>query len=481
MTGLWGRPSILLLVFLFVSGLSLAERVSEQDQTAFNQMSEKLMEINRFDDVKIGQRPESAPSGGVNKRDGNPEDSLTTYHANVRQICLNWLSPNYCDRWLPPHVSEHGEKPEDRSPLEEMVWNENLQHSDGQGRPNVIQNGDQLSYGVLDITARGGGSPLDADGKLDYSRIKDMRLKPEAAKKAQQIGARTAERNLKQAAKIKAKKNDTPDGFLPPESLRLMAGRWTQMLRNTLVASLGEAFTAGKPVEFNTDESAHNCDEYLAALQKNMDRFRAEERRDPQANLDIDTRTRSLEERYAMCMKLRQASVYTVNPQPNGQQGSTENEDVDKWRYRASIASLDFVGIDPNTVQKPSDVQFEKGEYTQEMASYDNGATKMELTYKTNAEQLQGYNQVLADAAAGVAAVAARTPWVRDYGKQVLQYVLPIAQAPGDNSVNAVENNGMTRSQKKDLEGTSFAASEFGRDSASDLPMRPVDVSMSKR
>jgi len=169
-----------------------------------------------------------------------------------------------------------------------------------------------------------------------------------------------------------------------------------------------------------------------------------------------------------------------VNPQIVGngvKQGSPDDEDVDKWRYRVNLATIDFVGIDPNIVPHPKDTQITRPEYTQEMAAFSSDGTEA-LTYKTNAEQLAGYNQALDSAAQGIKEVAARTPWVRDYSQDVKRYKIAIG------SVNAVQLNGETQAIKRDLAGTQFAeASGWGtnRDPDRNLEMRPVDITMTRR
>src|SRR5690606_17488314 len=108
--------------------------------------------------------------------------------------------------------------------------------------------------------------------------------------------------------------------------------------------------------EFLLNEEKVDCEAYVQAMQNEQEPTKTEERLEPQARLDVETRALMLEQRYKACVALRAASVHMVNAEAKGDkvnEGDPETERVDKWKTRLNIAMIDKVGIDPNSIPKP--------------------------------------------------------------------------------------------------------------------------------
>ena len=117
-------------------------------------------------------------------------------------------------------------------------------------------------------------------------------------------------------------------------------------------------------------------------------------------------------------MALRAASVYDVNPTASGgsvASGDPESERIDKWRTRVNIAMIDRVGIDVNSIPKPSRANLSEADLTTKLAVWEEGGTKMRgKKAMTNRQQLQSYNNQLELAAVGMQEVAMRSPNIAD-------------------------------------------------------------------
>lgn len=418
---------------------------SQEDREGSSKLAQKLLRLSQSLDMKEATYQDSKGGGkDYNDNDGNSFTSNTTYHSYVWDHCEDWVGPQNCRRWLDPYVSPHG-KDGDRSPLEGTVY------SEYQGRRLLTATpgyqGNQ--YAIWQVQSKG-GAVTDDRGRLDRDQLAEFKLLPDVAQKVAQVGTQTATRQIKKT--FEDGEND--DSMMANmESLRMMASRWTKMFRNRLVANLGEMRVADEPIEFGLGEDKADCDRYLVALRNEMDRFRLEQRLDAQAQQEITTRQTQLERRYDLCQQMRQQDVYAVNPKVNGDQiGSAgpDGERIDKWRSRINIATVDFVGIDPNSLPKPGDQTVKRDEYAQELTEYESGGAESGTKRVTNAEQLQGYNQALEEAAAGFKEVAARSPQIRDNSGETLKYRIK----PG--TVNMVQLNSLTGEMRQELEGTEF-------------------------
>jgi hypothetical protein len=432
------------LVLLYPALLSAAsvQLSTENGQIAKNYLAQKLDRLSNMIDLK--EKSFQAKGGGVipgevNNADGNTQLSNTTYHSYTWHYCLGWIGGQLCQQWLDPYVSIHGRSAADRSKLEAVAY------SDWENSSKTPQNnGDNLSYSIWDFKKQGGGALLDGDGKLDLEGVTDWRLKESTKAKLERVGYETA---LHQIG-LSYEKNEAKDPqVMPnPESLRLMAGRYTKMMRNRMLSIVGQV-RAGQPgIEFAQGEDIENCDKYLVEQRRNPDQTRMEERMDPQALLDQETRGRSLQQRYELCKKAERFSAYAVNPTVSGNDlrpGSRDRERVDAWRARVNLAAIDYGGIDLNKVPKPSNVTLNREDQASVIGDWDVGGRSMRAVAATNGEVIQSYDDQLDGAAVGYKQAAARSSFIKDRSKEVLSNKIGIGQ------MNLVKLNDLTPDQRQ--------------------------------
>lgn len=464
-----GKTGLTVLAFFFlIHGVSkpiIAK--SQSDKDGDKKLAEKLLKLSQSLDMKESKYPDSKGGGkDFNANDGNSFTSNTTYHSRVWSVCENWLGPTQCQRWIDPYVSEHG-KEGDRSPLEGAVWDEYQGNRGGQGQGG--------QYAIWQVASKG-GRIVDIDGRLDREQLARFKLLPRVTQKVQQVGRDTATRQINLSMDQEDKDANTMPNM---ESLRMMASRWTKMFRNRLVANIGELRANDRPIEFGLSEEAADCDQYLAQMRQEMDRFRLEQRLDKQGRQQIETRQLALERRYTLCQEMRSKSVYAVNPTVIGNEvleTGPQNEQIDKWRSRVNIALIDYVGIDAESVPKPGDQQIEDDEVRQEMSEFGPGGMEGGTKRVTNAEQLAGYNQALEEAARGMQEVAARSPQIRDTSADILKYKI----ARGTR--NMVELNSLTNEMRTTLEDTGMPRVNDGdRGPETNLELRPTELTVTKR
>jgi hypothetical protein len=199
-----------------------------------------------------------------------------------------------------------------------------------------------------------------------------------------------------------------------------------------------------------------------------------------QALLELESRTKQLEQRYALCEKMRQQSGSMVNPQVQGDDivaGSPDSERGAEWRYRVQLATITRAGINPNAVPHPGDAQISRFQYANNLKKYDAGGTSYQVVSMTNADQLNGYNAALGSAAEGVKAAAARNPYMVDYSGSLAQYQIQPATR------SAIEINSMTPDMRNELASTGFprtTTAEFNRGPAVKIETTPGQLSVRK-
>lgn len=463
--------SIFLALFIFLDasllcGASLNAK-SATFENANNELkaklllAEKLQRLGSSLDMKEASNKDSAGGGGqaFNRSDGNSFTSDTTYHSYVWDYCMNWIGNRVCERWLDPYVSMHGMTGE-RSPLEAAVaqaWQAN--------EKKVSKD----QFKIWNVQSEG---PLtDVDGKLDRSSLKKWELTKEVRQQIEQVGTNTANRqmSLTYDENAEERKGNTMPNM---ESLRTMASRWTKMFRNRLVTTLGETRSAQQSIEFMLGEDKHDCDAYLGELKKDPDPMGLESRIRTQPLLDPMTRGQEIERRYNLCMQMKRQNVYAVNPTAEGDQvkpGNKEAEAIDTFRLRANIAAIDFAGIDPNSLPKPSKLALSKADISSDVADYEVGGKEFQMLRQTNAEQIGSYNQALADSAARLTAMGNLSPSIPTDDKKIDQWQIKTG------SMNLVELNGLTPEMKQELKGTRHPAAE-GNASASEAPERNLET-----
>jgi len=426
--------------------LNQAKADSDQERYARDLLARKLLKLSQSLDMKEASFPESKGGGkDYNSNDGNSFTSNTTYHSYVWDYCMQWIGNRYCRKWLDPYVSPHGFTG-DQSPLEGLVGAEwkRLKKDDDPGT-----NG---QYAIWKVEKQNGGAIIDVDGKMDREGLTKWELLPDVRKKVENVGEKTAVRQISLTYDDSTGKgaNTMPN----MEGLRMMAERWTKMYRNRMVANIGELRAAGRGIEFALGEDKPNCQAYVQALQREQEETKVEERIQPQAILDVETRAKQLQERYDACVALRATPVQAVNPLiQNGQVqgGQAEQEQYDKWAARVTIGTIDSVGLNPNSLPKPAGVNLTKEQYSSELVDYEVGGLNAKRVRATNSEQLQGYNDNLERAAVGMQEVAARTGgYVVDNSDQIRKFKI----AP--QTINAVQLNGLTPEMRGELAGTGF-------------------------
>jgi hypothetical protein len=276
------------------------------------------------------------------------------------------------------------------------------------------------------------------------------KLSADVDQKVRKVGTDASE----QLISTTFEQDEAKDGTVMPnmETLREMAERFTRQVRNRLVANTGEIRAAQPGIEIAQGEDLPKCNDYAKALQNNPDRFRIEQKIDPQAPLDTRTRGAQTEERVALCEKVRDMSIYAVNPQSTGGgQANPTSPDgawVDEWRTRASLLTIDQAGANPNEVDMPRNARIEKNEMEQGIAVYEEGGRNMKTVAMTNLEQMESYNQALEDAKAGYRAISARTDRVPDRDSEIDQWKLKKGE------INLVKLNGMTPDQRLQVKGS---------------------------
>jgi len=484
MRGFWGTyPAVrafylgIALTVLFTHS-SVWGRDASSDDVANARLAYKLKQLSKSLDLREGRYEDSAGDEpkNFNRNDGNTYLSNTTYHSYVWDYCQQWVGNQRCNEWIPAFVSKHGQN-SDRSPLEAVVWDD-FQQNKGQ----LQQNGNNSQYAIWDITTRG-GSPLDRFGRIDDTNITNWKIKPQLEQKIEQLGERTAQRNIDATMdpNVQAKAGSAGGEELTSmESLRFMAERWTKMYRNRLLANLGEERVARKPIEFALGENRPTCDSYLDALRQQQQATTGGRRLTAQGQLEMETRTKQLEQRYNLCVQMRQQAGSQVNPQVVGngiQAGSPDTERGAEWRNRVNLAVVDSAGTNPNDVPHPSDVQIAKSEYTTNLKQYEAGGLNYKTVGKTNLDQLNGYNSVLTTAAEGVKAAAARNPFMADYSTDVVNRQIQ----PGTRGL--VDINGMTDSMKENLAATGLprtAPADVKKDPAKNLESTPGELVVTK-
>lgn len=455
---------------------SQADAKSAEEAGARQLLAQKLLRLSSALDMKEVSFPESRGNGkDYNADDGNSFTSRTTYHSYVWSYCLQWVGPRLCRRWLDPYVSAHGFTG-DQSPLEGLVGQEWKARRGNGEVPAEVQSG---QYAIWNIEKQGGGNLLDIDGKLERKNLTKWELLPEVRNKVEKLGDETA------VAQISITYDDSSgkgENTMPNmESLRVMAQRWTKMYRNRMVSILGQARAMERGSEFALGEDKATCDQYKAALDREMDESGIEERVNPQPLLDPDTKAKNLNERYQACIGLRSQSVYAVNPQVNGnnvQEGDAETEEFDRWRARAAIAAVDAVGTNPNDLPKPRGGAVREEEMENTLVDYAIGGLQANKVRMTNQRQLASFNDNVESAAVGMEEVSKRSGgYIVDNGINIRKFKL----RPG--TVNAVQLNGLTPEMKGELSDTAVARTKTGSNDTDGqrLENTPGELTITKR
>ena len=109
------------------------------------------------------------------------------------------------------------------------------------------------------------------------------------------------------------------------------------------------------------------------------------------------------------------------------------------------------------------------------MSEFGPGGMEAGVKRMTNAEQLDGYNQALADAARGMQKVAAYNPTIKDTSQDILKYRI----AKGTR--NMVEINSLTNEMRTTLEDTGMPRVGNDRGPEVDLERKPTELTVTRR
>jgi len=426
-------------------------------------LAEKLTNLSQDLDMKEISFKDSLAGGGgkaVNANDGNSFLSTTTYHSYVWDYCLKWAGGQSCQNWLAPYVSIHGAHG-DKSPLEGIVY-QAWQAAKGQ---------------IWDMAAGDGGSVYKSDGTLDRKRMSTWRLKPNVIKQVEKVGYDTADRQMYKTYNKNEASN--PDVMPNMEGLRVMAGRWTKMLRNRILSNLGAIRANQFGIEFALSEDNPMCKDYLTELKRNPAQPNIEDRINPQNKLDImttKTQNPKLQDRYKLCQQMMAMNGYAVNPRVYGQDikpGGEKEEWIDSALYRANLVAIDRAGVDPRgAVPIDSRIKIQDQDVKQRIAQYETGGRQMKVVTMSNADQLAYYNRSLAKAAVGFKEVSARAPdFIRDKSDMVMKHKIAVG------SINLVKLNDATPAMRSDLKDTGLVMAQAPNDTPADrLELVPTQL-----
>jgi hypothetical protein len=422
---------------------------AELEKEARKKSAQQLMNLSNQLENKV--REEGAPPGDTNPLDGNPFLSQTTFHTRAVSTCLKWFGDtpganSTCERWVGPYVSTHGfEGGEAKSTLEGEIakqWNQYVpENSDGEkGQGNNVQ------YGIWNIKKSDGGSVLDADKKLDFKNIQRMELLEGVAKKVEDIGYDTAQKQLNNMGQ--------GDDLKRPEDLRFLAREYTQMYRKRMLSIVGQVRAAQEGVEAVLDNETFNCDSYFDLVDKQA-KILPDQRLQDQARLDPMTYSQG-PNRKELCKQMMQASAYQLAPRVKGdkvEETGADGERYDEAAARLGLLAVDFAGKDPREMQALSkQFEFTESDVTSERGDYEEGGKNIKKIREKNGNTIAQYNNALKEAAYSLKKASQVNPYIGDPDGGV-EKILSYQINPGETNLIAI--NGLTAAQKEEYENVS--------------------------
>lgn len=421
--------ALIALALLFSTTLAFSdEDPKERDAKARQKLAEKLSNLSKSYAMKEA-RFQNGSEEDVDRNSGNTSKSNSTYHSFTWDYCLKTYGGGNCEKWLDPYVSKHGIEADNEG-------QSNLENKIGQLWSGMKKDGDSGqggSYGIWNVQSRGGGSVLDAEGRLDRTVLTKFELKKQVVQESEQIGYDTASKAIATTYDEDAPKNTMPN----MESLRLMAGRFTRMFRNRMVTNVGEIRAGERGIEFTLAEDISTCEDYLKALQQIPDEI-DQERIKYQARLDPETFQSDVKRRYQLCVQARNKSVYKGD----------ERVQIDKTRSQLNVAAIDYGGIDVRKLPRPENIPITEQDTTTEVGRWNDGGTEMEIIRENNAATMRQYNEQVRSAAQAMREVAARSENIPDASEEIMKHQLEIGKT------SLVELNGLTKEMKSELRDT---------------------------
>ncbi len=351
--------------------------------------SKRLFEIARISDLVTADSPNVNPNS-VSKTDGNSYEAATAYHAAMWSRCLRWFG-NRCGNWLAPLMTAHRGK--DSSPVEQ-VMDQQYEAAGGQISNNQYHN--------WEITMKDGGQPLDNQGRLNMKELVNFRLNEQTQNALREVGTKAGNAVVN---RINRTRETTAEGkrLGYDVGLRYSAYQLHRAYRNNLLARLGEYRLAkAEGPEVDLDLERFNGDEYTRGVQRGRDpRAVAERRLEEQGKLSAQNRGLRLEDRVALGGQMKQVDAYEINPITAGGRGITtggvNTEPYVETAYRLSLAAVDYTGIDLNQLPRQEGSQIDPNRLVNQLKKYDESGNEIGVNNFTNAQQLQAYNNGLAE------------------------------------------------------------------------------------
>jgi hypothetical protein len=352
---------------------------SPSSQNPNKSLAEKINRVMDDPNIRVAQtRSASGKGQDVNKNDGNPFGSTTTYHSYTWDVCEEWLDAETCKKWLDPYVSQHGFGDE-KSVLEGKI---------ASLYAGMRENKSENQWAIWDVQAKSGQSIKDEQGRLNRKALTKFELKEDVKQELDKVGKDAAGDLMVQAVD-----KDEPKETMPNlDSLRAMAGSLTMAYRNNLVGLLGGLRRNAEGIEIPGGVNLTDCNVIMS--QQNSEE--TDEKLRDQGPLNETTRNMDLEQRVQLCRQMMSESVRTVNPQVKDGQitsGDPNSEQVDQWRIRASIELVDNLQKDASSIAKPADANLTQEEVASPVVISENGNEK--TIYETPKDQIEAYNEML--------------------------------------------------------------------------------------
>jgi hypothetical protein len=389
-------------------------------------LQEKLNRVLKHSNAKVAQTPTKGSQ--LNKGDGNSSNSTTTYHSYAWDYCEEWVGTDLCKKWLDPYISDHGFSA-DKSALEGKI---------AEVYSGARENKSANSWGIWDVEVKAGQEIKDEQGRLNRKALSKFEIKEDVQTELKKIGKEAALDNLVDSIDKDAPKDTIPNSM----ALRALAANYTQAYRNNLVGLLGGVRRMKEGIEVPGGENYLDC----ASIMSQKQSEETDEKLSAQAPLTDKAIDTGLEKRIQLCNQMMQTSIQMVNPVAQGDQivsGDPNSEQIDEWRIRANLQVLDDLTTDASKIQKPSDANLNQRDLASEMVVSNDG--KEETVYELPKEQIETYNKMLENAAKAQAAVAKVTlQHIGDSSRQIESNKI-------NGSISAIEINGLTPAQKKDL------------------------------
>jgi hypothetical protein len=237
-----------------------------------------------------------------------------------------------------------------------------------------------------------------------------------------------------------------------------------------MLANIGEIRAMQPGIEVAQGEDIADCSQYLNELRRNQDKSRIEQRIDPQNLLEIETRTKQIEQRMKLCEQSKKINAYAVNVKAQGDEAKPTgkaNEWIDAALSRANLIALDRVGASPNEMEMDERIEVKEEDLKGDVTVWDKEGGNPKKIKMSNAEQLNRYNRQLASAETGLNRVIQGSNTRR--GSPNILKRFGIARG----SINAVKLNDMTPDMSEQMKKGGFSGPSGDNHPGDRLEMAP--------